>query len=237
MFYEIFVILNSLFKFITMRILHLSDLHIKRVGNKLDDAERCSYNLCNQVEVIQSVSPIDFIFITGDLVDKGGNSFDSIHDGFEVVNNIVIIPLLKITGLPKSRVILVPGNHDVEGGRITDHFDEKYPMNNESDVNWIFNEIGNESQIGKDAIARLEAYNSYAYRFAPSHLDESHKKCSPLANHFLFDVDNHKIGISCLCSPWRCDKLGETKNLVLGIRQMNEADRSEEHTSELQSRI
>lgn len=224
MFYEIFVILNSLFKFITMRILHLSDLHIKRVGNKLDDAERCSYNLCNQVEVIQSVSPIDFIFITGDLVDKGGNSFDSIHDGFEVVNNIVIIPLLKITGLPKSRVILVPGNHDVEGGRITDHFDEKYPMNNESDVNWIFNEIGNESQIGKDAIARLEAYNSYAYRFAPSHLDESHKKCSPLANHFLFDVDNHKIGISCLCSPWRCDKLGETKNLVLGIRQMNEAD-------------
>lgn len=207
-----------------MRILHISDLHIKRVDGKLDDAERIFRHLCNMVEEIHAVQSIDFIFITGDLVDRGGESFNTLKDGLDAVDRIVVEPIRKITSLPKSKVILVPGNHDVEGCKILQNFDESYPLRCESDVNWIVDEIKKNSEVGKNAIARLETYNTYAGGFAPAFLSSNQKMCSSLANHFIFEIGHHRIGISCLCSPWRCDKRGETKNLVLGIKQLNEAD-------------
>lgn len=207
-----------------MRILHLSDLHAKKVGGKLTDLEICFKNLCEQVEKIQGSKLIDFIFITGDLVDRGGKSFSSLSEGYDIFNNLLIEPLLKITGLDKSRLLFAPGNHDVEGSRIPDKFDDNHPMTRESDVNWIIEQILNQTDIGADAIGRLESFNNFASGFAADSLPEDMKMCSPLANHFLYDVNGHRVGISCLCSPWRCDKHGETKNLVLGLKQMNEAD-------------
>lgn len=207
-----------------MRILHISDLHIKRIAGKLDNAERCCGHLCEQVEKIHQERPIGFIFITGDLVDKGGASFDSISDGFNVVNELLVEPLLKITSLPVSRVLFAPGNHDVEGCKIPKDFDTKNPMHSESDVNWIFEKILEGNDLGKEAISRLEAYNEYENRFASAELKENEKYVTPLAKHYLYDIENRTVGISCLCSPWRCDEHGETDNLVLGLQQMNEAD-------------
>lgn len=206
-----------------MRILHISDLHIKQVNGRIDDSDRCMFHLSETVAEIHSECPIDFIFITGDLVDCGGKSFGGMKLGLDAVEKIVIDRLLKATGLERSRIFLVPGNHDIEGSQIPKNFDSEHILTCEADVNKLIDEIYDGTYIGNQAKARLDKYNKYAESFASASFLEENKICTPLGKHFILRLRNRTIGISCLNSSWRCDEKGKTNNLVLGIKQINEA--------------
>jgi len=97
-----------------MRILVISDLHIGdaargkdlRVG---DHDKWLDENYINDfiVFVSKRIARVDYLLIAGDISNRGG--FDELRLGKNVINRIV--EGLKIS---KEKVVIVPGNHDVD---------------------------------------------------------------------------------------------------------------------------
>lgn len=91
----------------TLRWLHLSDFHTGKDGygqNRL-----FQYILEHVISRVQSGLAPDFVFITGDIANKGQVS------EYQEFNENFLLPLVGL--LPpetQSRVFLIPGNHDVD---------------------------------------------------------------------------------------------------------------------------
>ena len=90
-------------------IIHLSDLHISHS------------DITNQSIVLQALwSDIrqrresgftpDLVFFTGDLIAKGDYSTEN----KTLVREKFVTPLLEAAGIPRDRLFVVPGNHDVQ---------------------------------------------------------------------------------------------------------------------------
>src|SRR5437763_86621 len=87
-----------------IRWLHLSDFHVGK--DNYGQLQLFGYILDNvRAKVDTGVVP-DFVFITGDLANKGQSSeYTSFTEQF-------VLPLSDL--LPNSRIYAVPGNHDVD---------------------------------------------------------------------------------------------------------------------------
>lgn len=84
------------------KILHLSDMHI--ASNEDSNHKMLRNNLVNY---IKGIGDIDAIIITGDIVDRYDKKAFSVGKDF-------VGEILDATGLEKDRVLIVPGNHDME---------------------------------------------------------------------------------------------------------------------------
>src|ERR1035437_2233713 len=95
-----------------MRILHLSDFHL----DKKDKDETITHivrPLLATLEDSQKENPVDLVLITGDLINIGGEDYDSIEQAFTDFTEVLVNPILEKTGLKKDRVFFVAGNHDI----------------------------------------------------------------------------------------------------------------------------
>ena len=97
-----------------IRYLHLSDLHLTSKENKGPvEAFNQDVVTLSMVEMIrESVSDIDFVIITGDIARMGR------PDEYAVCE-VFCAKLLDAVNLGPYRLFLVPGNHDVDRGKIT----------------------------------------------------------------------------------------------------------------------
>lgn len=85
-----------------IKILHLSDLHIKKATPEQDE----KFN--SLVEIIfaqHNIKPFNYIFITGDIIDCGNvnnykQAYQYLTDLFDRLN------------FNRKNVFIVPGNHD-----------------------------------------------------------------------------------------------------------------------------
>ena len=92
----------------TLKILHLTDLHLDK--NHLRDQRVVLKALFQDIsETVSQQGPYNLVFFTGDLVAKGGYS----EENKAVVVSEFIVPLLSAAQIEPSRLILIPGNHDV----------------------------------------------------------------------------------------------------------------------------
>ena len=102
-----------------MRIVHLSDLHISKENlNSLNQFYTTA--LIKDLKIWHAEKPIDLIILTGDLVDKGGESFDPKENYYEIIKTSFISRILEELSLDKSRFIIIPGNHDIVEAKIED---------------------------------------------------------------------------------------------------------------------
>lgn len=90
-----------------VRVLHLSDFHHDDASL---DTELVVVNAL--LESLRKVADTDerpdLIVFSGDLVDGGdANHFDSFHEH-------VLAPICEVVGLPSARLMICPGNHDVQ---------------------------------------------------------------------------------------------------------------------------
>lgn len=92
-----------------IRFLHLSDLHLRPSATKRADQDRVLSGLLEMLRRERASSPLDLIFITGDLAFSGSAA------EYEVVVAF-LRNLLDATGVPAERTFVVPGNHDVDRG-------------------------------------------------------------------------------------------------------------------------
>ena len=87
-----------------MKIVHITDIH-----HKPNDNVRRYENL---IAFLRGKS-IDVVIISGDLCDRGGKGFNSIDEAFQSFRKEFLEPLILALDLSKDKVIMCPGNHDI----------------------------------------------------------------------------------------------------------------------------
>lgn len=192
-------------------ILHLSDLHydyrfakdINIVFSALkDDIEKQGFKF-------------DYIFFNGDLINRG-NDLES----YKLVVKEVIEPLLEITGLTKSELFMVPGNHEVDRNIINEFIDgnltEKF--SNRDILNLFIDKIEQQQQL----LIRLDKYHNFVNEMGIGK-DYLHTR-NPLFSTYILNEGDMKIGLACLNSSWGAyggdDDYGK---ILLGERQVDNA--------------
>jgi len=92
-----------------LRFLHVSDLHLRPQRVARYDQDKVLRGLVQHLERDREAAPLDLVFVTGDL-GHGGRP-----EEYALVIDL-LERLLQVTGVPKERLFVVPGNHDVDRG-------------------------------------------------------------------------------------------------------------------------
>lgn len=198
-----------------IRILHLSDIHfgsdqslsMKSVFRELVDF------IC---EDAQSGMIPDLVAITGDLVQTGKP--EEYKKAFEWLKNNLWKKLAKYSpegDLPRNRLLLVPGNHDVDRSLVSDDAREKQIeliKKKSPDSVWEFLKKRDESSFMLDRqTAYLKHYNEW--------LDASDRLIFPWWER-KFMIKNQSIHIAGLNSAWMCYGNKDRGKLLLGRDQI-----------------
>ncbi len=94
-----------------IRIVHISDLHLSK-DNLFEFQSNYMQCFLEDVKSMNADKQIDLVFITGDLVDKGGVSFIS-EDYFAILKKDVIEEIANAINIESHKIVIVAGNHDV----------------------------------------------------------------------------------------------------------------------------
>jgi predicted MPP superfamily phosphohydrolase len=196
-----------------LRMVHLSDIHLN--GRTLKDfdefiikalvADLISYNKSHK---------IDIIVFSGDLIDKGGDGFDDISSAFIAFEEKVIEPIKIALDLPKDSIIIAPGNHDIN--RNADELIEELGLKALLKSTMEVNKFIDENKT--NGINRIFVFKD----FEQSLYDNlTNYEFSNYQSSFMLNLLEHKIGITCFNSAWRCyDSTYDKSNIILGERQV-----------------
>jgi predicted MPP superfamily phosphohydrolase len=191
--------------------LHISDIHLntQRVYDEkivLDELLK-DINDCIQTKDLQP----DFIVVTGDI------SFSSKPEEYELAKKF-FDDLLKATSIPKDRLYIVPGNHDVDrktlkslsldiGNVLTDRSKTNESLGDERERCFILERFHNYQEF----------INEY-FKDQGIHFD---------GNEYFYvkkiNVAGLKIGILGLNSSWLSSSDADHGKLQLGERQIRQA--------------
>lgn len=207
-----------------MRWLHLSDYHWGDIGQSYDRAQAKDRLLEDITRMTDTHGAVDAIFFTGDLVWSGRQAEYDEAAGF-------LDALLRVAGdLSRERLFLVPGNHDLDRGRITSavaalgaslvpqgRADQERVRRTVNDL------LGQDVADRRRVFARLEAY----FQFVKDYLDWPMDAEQYFAVRSV-TVAHKKIAVVALNSAWMSPVLsGEREldqgGLLLGERQVNDA--------------
>src|SRR3972149_4964806 len=89
-----------------MRLLHVSDLHM--TGDQDVDRGAVLEAFLTDIEKIHAETPIDLVLFSGDL------TFSGKPEEFDRANTDFLQPLMTKLGCDASKIIIAPGNHDVD---------------------------------------------------------------------------------------------------------------------------
>lgn len=209
--------------------LHISDIHFQSKTEWRDSATRSALltHLKSIVDEDPSLRP-DLIFCTGDIA-FGETSLSTIS-GQYLQARTFFDELLATCGknnmpLPKERLFVVPGNHDINRKSINADAQGMLTRfaNNASDhVEAINQRVDDRSVEFKDAIKRLDEYAKFVEEYLPHQHDVSGR------HHYAIkvDVDGLKVGIAGFNSAWSCSGPEDDRNIWLAATwQFNTAYR------------
>lgn len=95
-----------------MRIIHISDYHLDK--KSANDSATIASMLSETLKSINNEKKIDLILYSGDMINTGGSSYDSIGTAFKGFELIFIDKILKTLNLPKNNFLFTIGNHDID---------------------------------------------------------------------------------------------------------------------------
>ncbi|WP_407268965.1 metallophosphoesterase [Tenacibaculum maritimum] len=199
-----------------LRILHLTDFHYTENKTSIPIQNRLIDSLSKTLK--KDSSEVDFIFFTGDIVDKGNEL-----DHFFTAEKNLLDRLSNELKVPKTNVIICAGNHDVNRGQELDDIASsiKDIKNNEELNKYI------TKQEGKSLNASLENFNNY-FKFH----DSFYKKHSSDFNDYIDKMysihkrekGGNKISISTINSAWRAiDSKTDSGNLLYPTHLLKES--------------
>ncbi|KEI86147.1 hypothetical protein FDF15_01995 [Clostridium botulinum] len=199
-----------------MRIVHLSDIHFNK-DNLKDYEDFVITALLEDLEKHNYEKKIDLIFITGDLIDKGGKSFENIESAFDIFKKNIIIPIKNKFNLENDRFYFVPGNHDIlriEDSKVV-----------ESGLTQILNSTDELNKFiddnGLEGIKRILPYKRFEKNFYNNSV--TCKNISNFQSSYVIEINGKTVGINCLNTAWRCyDSDADKGKIVLGQRQVSE---------------
>ncbi|MDE6697071.1 MAG: metallophosphoesterase, partial [Muribaculaceae bacterium] len=197
-------------------ILHFSDFHLN--NGKLAEAQHIIKYMQKCLEDICKSKKIDLILFSGDILDKGGASFESITNGLSTFVDVVIKPITETIGIPMHCFIFSPGNHDID--RKADN--PRMEMNLESGIEtWedIITKLSKADDLS-DFTNRITQYKEFEKKHY-SAFPEIEYKSYPLLSTYKLQANGLTVGISSLNSVWRCG-FDDVNKVVIGLNQISE---------------
>jgi len=207
--------------------LHISDIHFLPTKEWRDNHSRTA--LLNHLKEVFSLNPRlrpDFIFCTGDIA-FGEHPKTSLPEQYtqavEFFDALLAICGDAETPLPKERLFIVPGNHDVARSKINSDIQTALTFfAKESDahaetINQRFNDCSKEF---KETINRLDEYGAFIKQYLPHQYDVNgrHHYCC------ITNVKGVKVGVAGFNSSWSCAGPEDDRNLWLAANwQFNAA--------------
>ena len=199
-----------------MRILHFSDFHLD--GNHIADSKSVLDYMMEALAEISNEHKIDLVLFSGDMLLQGGLGFNyDLKQGFEKFHEVVITPLMKCLGLPESRFIFTPGNHDID--RNADN--KRLEMSLESDAQSLKGIIDLVKDKEVESFThRIDAFKSFENEYY-SHFTGLSYKFGRFTSTFEMDIAGISVGIASLNSVWRCGE-DDAHKIALGLNQITE---------------
>ncbi|MEO8613533.1 MAG: metallophosphoesterase [Luteolibacter sp.] len=194
--------------------LHLSDLHVK--ASSRWESDRVTNSLVRELRDYHKNEGLypDAIFFTGDAA-FGSVEGEKIEQQYEAFANFLDAIRQAFTPeIDKSRIFLVPGNHDVDRTSVARSSTEwlRNPLRNEEE---IISELQKNSIDCKQWMLRLGAYRNFLTAYGLHHLN-------PNDPHLFWthkiDLGTHSVGITGLNSAWSCVSKEEKGKLWMGGR-------------------
>ena len=193
-----------------IRIIHFSDFHLNK-----QNLEHWNYfvkdSIIKELKRIHEELNIDLVFLTGDLIDKGGAGFSTINEAFVLFKKNIIDPILSSIDLPIERFLIIPGNHD-----LNKKLEEEWEDDGLKTYLSTTDKIQDFIKKGKDGdykgFKRVKSFKDFEEK-----LYAGFSKCqlSPFDSNFILDINGKKVGISCLNSSWRCYDSHKDKGIIL----------------------
>ncbi len=200
-----------------IRIIHLSDIHLSK-DNVKDFKTFTIEALKKDLKKYNDEANIDLIVFSGDLINKGGQSYPNINEAFADFDEKIIKPITDEIELSKELFFFAPGNHDIDT-EADDRIDEnglRTTLINTGEVNKYIDSGDTER------IKRILPYKEFERKFY-----ESYPQKHEITNYqscFKAGIKDHTVGITCFNSSWRCyDSETDKGKIILGERQVTNA--------------
>lgn len=214
----------------TLNWLHISDIHFNPKTDWRDCSARESLidYLSGMFKKDATLRP-DFIFCTGDIAfgenDKLllSDQYKQAQDFFDKLT--VICGKNENTPLPKDRIFVVPGNHDINRKYVNKDAQEtltRWADAADKHTNTINQRFDERPQEFKDAVKRLDDYANFVQDYLPHQYDIDGRHCFSQ----LVDIDGLKIGIAGFNAAWSCSGPEDDRTVWLAAEwQFNTAQR------------
>jgi predicted phosphodiesterase len=171
--------------------LHLSDWHQRL---KDYDREEVRDKLIADLERRAAIDPrlakIDFIVFSGDLAFSGAAA------EYEAAGKEFLDPVLVATGVPKNRLFLIPGNHDLFRPALKLLAELRSLFKVERDIN----EVLLDEDTREVLLVPMRAYS----RFVRGYLGDAAPKEPAYSYLSQFSVDGNSIALVGMNSAWMC---------------------------------
>lgn len=177
------------------KILHLSDLHISA-------SEDNNHNLLrkNLVDYVKrKVKDIDAIVFTGDIIDRYDKNAFPLGKRF-------VDETLNATGLTNDKLIIVPGNHDIERSPAVDKILDEKELNEENFLN------KNQRYIRP----RMDEYVRFINSLGLGYGSDNQYGCGVR----IIEKNGQKVCFNLLNSAWSSKGNNDYKHLFVGREQL-----------------
>jgi tetratricopeptide (TPR) repeat protein/predicted MPP superfamily phosphohydrolase len=201
-----------------MRIVHISDIHFS--SQNADKFNQFYVKaICDDLAFFNKERKIDAICLTGDLIDKGGKSFGTTENAYNIFLNEFWKPISQKTGVSNKALFIIPGNHDLDEGKIDEYY-EPGMLSKLSNLQSIEDFVSKNYTPNNIGLARQEDFKKFEHTFYQDN-DSSHitnfESCHTLA------LPIGLVGFACINTSWRCSKSLPTHNLVIGTSQIRKS--------------
>jgi calcineurin-like phosphoesterase family protein len=196
----------------TITWLHISDLHWREAqaydANVVTNA--LLRDLADRTQIAPELAQIDMIFVTGDVAFAGQPEEYRLAQRF-------FDDLLRVTKVDKSRLFIVPGNHDVDRTAIA-----------ETAINLVAGLVSRQlvNQVLADEVSRatimqrLHRYQRFANSYLKRHLPfDSARYCYVKKRR----LGSKEIAILGFNTAWTAGSNADYARLLLGERQVRSA--------------
>lgn len=201
-----------------MHILHISDFHLTQ--SNLLKSQKLIDNMLSTIKG-QNLD-IDLVIFTGDMVDRGGNTFENIDKGFQIFNNLIIKKILTELNISTERFMFCPGNHDIDRKKINPYAETGLlaRLTDVSTLDAFFDNSASSSEV----MHRIDSFKSFENKYYSS-LPNIKYIPSRFQSNFIVTIGDETIGITALNSSWRCSDSDTDKGAILmGVRQILDSE-------------
>ncbi len=201
-----------------MRIVQISDIHLSN-DNLTDFKAFFLEGIIKDLTEFNREKKIDLIVLTGDLLDKGGESFANPSMRYELFETEFINPILKALSLSKIQVLFIPGNHDIDRSEIDVTYEKGLVTEiiSISTANVKLAENLKKFTLINNRIQRFKEFEKSFHASTPNYFYSNNQ------SYFIYKEQEIKIGFLLVNDSWRCSNGLKTDQHFIGTNQLLEA--------------